>query len=77
MAKDNDKTAGVGALPKELIEQPDLTVREIYVERVFNLGSYETTRIGMHATVSPGEDPVEVAHKVNDACRRYRQEMTR
>jgi proteasome assembly chaperone (PAC2) family protein len=28
-------------------------VKEVYFERVFNLGNYETFRIGLHATVEP------------------------
>ena len=30
-------------------------VKEVYFERVFNLGNYETFRIGLHATVGPGQ----------------------
>jgi hypothetical protein len=29
-------------------------IREVYFERVFNLGNYETFRLGLHATVGPG-----------------------
>jgi hypothetical protein len=30
-------------------------IKEVYFERVFNLGSYETFRLGLHATVGPGQ----------------------
>lgn len=30
-------------------------IREVYFERVFNLGNYETFRLGLHATVGPGQ----------------------
>jgi hypothetical protein len=30
-------------------------IREVYFERVFNLGNYETFRLGLHATVAPGQ----------------------
>jgi len=33
-------------------------ITEVYFERVFNLGNYETFRLGLKATVGP-KDPVE------------------
>jgi hypothetical protein len=30
-------------------------IREVYFERVFNLGNYETFRLGLHATVGAGQ----------------------
>lgn len=35
-------------------------IKEVYYERVFNLGNYETFRIGLTATVGPKQDPDEV-----------------
>jgi hypothetical protein len=31
----------------------DEQIKEVYFERVFNLGNYETFRLGLHATVGP------------------------
>jgi hypothetical protein len=30
-------------------------IKEVYFERVFNLGNYETFRLGLHATVGAGQ----------------------
>jgi hypothetical protein len=35
-------------------EKPEIT--EAYFERVFNLGNYETCRIGLKATIGPDQD---------------------
>jgi proteasome assembly chaperone (PAC2) family protein len=35
-------------------------VTEVYLERVFNLGSYETMRIGLKATAAPDKTPAEI-----------------
>jgi hypothetical protein len=32
-------------------------ITEVYFERVFNLGNYETFRLGLHATVGSGQTP--------------------
>jgi hypothetical protein len=33
----------------------NVKIKEVYFERVFNLGNYETFRIGLHGTVGPGD----------------------
>jgi hypothetical protein len=30
-------------------------IKEVSFERVFNLGNYETFRLGLHATIGPGQ----------------------
>jgi Lhr-like helicase len=35
-------------------------IREVYYERVFNLGNYETFRIGLTATVGPKQEVDEL-----------------
>jgi hypothetical protein len=38
----------------------EANVTEAYFERVFNLGNYETFRVGLTATVGPGQTAGEV-----------------
>ena len=40
-------------------------VNEVYFERVFNLGNYETFRIGLRATVGDDQTPQEVAKSLD------------
>jgi hypothetical protein len=35
-------------------------IKEVYFERVFNLGNYETFRLGLHATVGQGQSVEQV-----------------
>jgi hypothetical protein len=35
-------------------------IKEVYFERVFNLGNYETFRLGLHATIAPGQTTEQV-----------------
>jgi hypothetical protein len=42
-------------------------IKEVYFERVFNLGNYETFRIGLTATVGPKQTAEEVAAMLDDA----------
>jgi hypothetical protein len=35
-------------------------IKEVYFERVYNLGNYETYRIGLHATIGPGQTAAAV-----------------
>jgi hypothetical protein len=37
-----------------------LDIKEVYFERVFNLGNYETFRIGLTATIGPRQTAEEV-----------------
>lgn len=34
-------------------------IRKIYVERVKNLGNYETVRVGVEAILEKGDEPIE------------------
>lgn len=44
----------------------DLVIREVYMERVFNLGNYETFRLGLHATVGPKDDLEKVVAQLDE-----------
>jgi hypothetical protein len=44
----------------------DAQIKEVYFERVFNLGNYETFRLGLHATVGPKQVAEEVIHALDD-----------
>ena len=44
----------------------DVQVKEVYFERVFNLGNYETFRLGLHATVGPKQTVDEVVSELDD-----------
>ena len=41
-------------------------IKEVYFERVFNLGNYETFRIGLTATVGVNQTPLEVMSDLDD-----------
>jgi hypothetical protein len=41
-------------------------ITEVYFERVFNLGNYETFRIGLHATVGPKQTPEQLIAELDD-----------
>jgi len=41
-------------------------VREVYFERVFNLGNYETFRLGLHATVLPGQTVESMVQELDE-----------
>jgi len=44
----------------------DKQITEVYFERCFNLGNYETFRIGLHATVGPKQTAEEVVSMLDD-----------
>jgi hypothetical protein len=46
------------------METPKIT--EVYFERVFNLGNYETFRLGLHAAVGPKQKPEDVVLQLDD-----------
>jgi hypothetical protein len=48
-------------------------INEVYFERVFNLGNYETCRIGLRATVAPGDDPEKVVAALSGATIKMRK----
>ena len=54
---------------------PEIT--EVYFERVFNLGNYETCRIGLKATVGPGQDAGEVIAMLDTATVTMRNNRNR
>jgi hypothetical protein len=41
-------------------------IKEVYFERVFNLGNYETFRLGLHATIGPGQTAEEVVSMLDE-----------
>ena len=52
-------------------------ITEAYFERVFNLGNYETIRIGLRATVSPKQDPEDVVRALDEATVKMRNSHKR
>jgi hypothetical protein len=52
-------------------------IREVYFERVFNLGNYETFRLGLHATVGPGQTVEEVIADLDVFTLKMRKETIR
>jgi hypothetical protein len=51
------------------------TVHEVYFERVFNLGNYETVRIGLRATVTEENGAAKTLQALDRATVRYRKRM--
>jgi proteasome assembly chaperone (PAC2) family protein len=41
-------------------------IREVYFERVFNLGNYETFRLGLHATVTAGQTVESIVQDLDE-----------
>jgi len=41
-------------------------IREVYFERVFNLGNYETFRLGLHATIVPGQTVEKMVQELDE-----------
>jgi len=62
--RDEKKTSG--------IEQ---NINEVYFERVFNLGNYETMRIGLKATVTEEYGVAKTLLALDKATVRYRKGM--
>jgi Lhr-like helicase len=50
-------------------------VNEVYFERVFNLGNYETCRIGLRATVTDENGVAKTLIALDRATVRYRKSM--
>ena len=50
-------------------------INEVYFERVFNLGNYETTRIGLRATVTEEFGVAKTLQALDKATVRYRKSM--
>jgi len=50
-------------------------VNEVYFERVFNLGNYETMRIGLRATVTEEHGVAKTLSALDKATVRYRKGM--
>jgi hypothetical protein len=49
-----------------------LKINEVYFERVFNLGNYETFRLGLRATVGPKQKPEDVVSQLDEFTLRVR-----
>jgi hypothetical protein len=50
-------------------------VTEVSFERVFNLGNYETMRLGLKATVGEGKSPAEILRFLDRYTIKTRKEM--
>lgn len=50
-------------------------INEVYFERVFNLGNYESCRIGLKATVTENNKVAETLVALDKATVRYRKSM--
>jgi hypothetical protein len=49
-------------------------INEMYFERVFNLGNYETFRVGLRATISEHDDKSKIAEQLDAAILKVRRE---
>lgn len=52
-------------------------IKEVYFERVFNLGNYETFRLGLHATVGPKQTAEEVIVQLDDFTMKMRNQLVK
>jgi hypothetical protein len=52
-------------------------IKEVYFERVFNLGNYETFRLGLHASVGPGQTVEAVIEDLDAFMLKVRKEKIR
>jgi len=52
----------------------DKQINEVYFERVFNLGNYETFRLGLRATVGPKQNPEDVVAQLDDFTMKMRNQ---
>jgi hypothetical protein len=52
-------------------------IKEVYFERVFNLGNYETFRLGLHATVGLKQTAEEVIADLDAFTIKMRNSHTR
>ena len=50
-------------------------INEVYFERVFNMGNYETCRIGLRATVTEENGVAKTLIALDRATVRYRKSM--
>ena len=53
----------------------EAAIYEVYFERVFNLGNYETARIGLRATVTEENGVGKTLQALDRATVRYRKSM--
>jgi hypothetical protein len=51
-------------------------IDEVYFERVFNLGNYETFCLGLRATVGPKQSPESVVKQLDEFTLKMRNERT-
>ena len=52
-------------------------IKEVYFERVFNLGNYETFRLGLPATICPKQTVEEVIADLDAFTIKIRNNRTR
>lgn len=50
-------------------------INEVYFERVFNMGNYETCRVGLRATVTNENGVAKTLRALDKATVRYRKSM--
>jgi hypothetical protein len=53
----------------------ECNINEVYFERVFNLGNYETARIGLRATVTQETGVAKTLQALDKATVIYRKSM--
>lgn len=45
---------------------PEPKIKEVHFERIFNLGNYETMRIGLTATIGPNDDVDDIVRQLDE-----------
>jgi hypothetical protein len=45
---------------------PEPKIKEVHFERLFNLGNYETVRIGLTATIGTGDDVDDIVRQLDE-----------
>ena len=46
-------------------------IKEVRLDRTFNLDNYENIKIGLTAVVNDGEDPIEILHELNQEAKSF------
>lgn len=54
-----------------------MKIKEVTVERTFNLGNYENIKPGVTATVEDGEDPKEVMKVLDKELKDFRSALSK
>lgn len=56
---------------------PEVKIKEVYFERIFNLGNYENFKIGLTASVGPGDTAEDVVIALDKFTLKMRNEHVR